>query len=110
MVSDGVPRCDYPRDNLRPLLHKFADKEKCCFDVMLSQYIKQVQGVRIIRAVVISQGQLFAAARRADECVSVKLRTPGERVVSGESRRAHCRAAHDERKHERTVYLLLSRN
>jgi hypothetical protein len=60
-----------------------ADQEERRFDFMLREDFEQAQGVRIVGAVVIREGELFRAAGQAGEGAAVPLSGGGHGLVAG---------------------------
>jgi hypothetical protein len=82
VISDDVPALRNFPGNIRPLPHVTSDQKKSGVDVMFAQNVQQSQGVRIIRSVVESEGEVFSrvrrpAVRQSRECPPKPL--PGRR-------------------------------
>ncbi len=59
VVADDVSGLDDLTRNLGPLLHVASDQKKSCVHVVLGQYFQQAQRVRIVRAIVVGERELF---------------------------------------------------
>ena len=62
MVPDHVPSFHQFADNVGTLLYVAPDEEKCSMNVVPGQDFQQALSVRIVRTIIVSQGQLLRSA------------------------------------------------
>ena len=74
VIADDVSCLRYNARDIGALLHVTADHEECRPHAVLGQHFEQFQRVRIVGPVIISQGDLPAAAHSGSESPSVPLR------------------------------------
>ncbi len=62
VIADDVSCLRHRARNIGALLHVAADHEKRCSHIVLRQHVEQLQRVRIVRPVIVGQGDLLASA------------------------------------------------
>ena len=59
MIAYGVSGFEHCPRNLRTLAHELTNHEKRCFHIVARQHFQKLQCVRIIRAIIIGEGNLL---------------------------------------------------
>src|SRR5579864_1095860 len=100
VVADDMTSPGDFANNVRTLLSAASDEKKGCGHVVLRQSFQQSLGVRIIRAVVIGEGELLRAAREAGESAPIPLSGGSHRLISsGDGSGGRCGSSEQRSKH-----------
>ncbi len=99
VIADDVAGLDNFSGDLRMLTHVAADEKKSRMDAVQGKDFKKALGMGVVGSVVVGEGDLASAARRAAESFSVPL--PGRRhgLVTRRDRRGESGAGDDVAEH-----------
>ena len=104
VVADDVSCLRHRARNIGALLHVASDHEERCAHAVLRQHVEQLQRVRIVRAVIVGQGDLLASSDSAGKCLPAPLSCWRHGLIS---RRRGCssggRQSNQSGEHDRIV-------
>jgi len=107
VIADDMSCLRYCAGNVGALPHIAADHEERCLHAMLRQHVEQVKRVRIVRPVVVGQGDLPASPDSMSERLSEPLARRRHGLVTrscrGGSSRQSGRQSDEGGNHDRIV-------
>jgi len=103
VVADDVSCLRNRARDVGALLHVAADHEERRPHIVLRQHFEQLQRVRVVRAVIISQRDLLAPADSAGERPSAPLSCRRHALVRCGGSGRCCRQSNQSREHDRIV-------
>ena len=83
VIADDVSRLRHRARNVGALPYVAADHEERRPHAVFRQHIEQVQRVRIVRAVIVGQGDLLASAHTSGKRPPVPLTRRRHRLIPG---------------------------